>query len=131
VEDRDSAAQTASSVPGVTLLKNWAALSWDDGVRISDLDAFDRVKVWTRNSLYEIVVLTPSTCEVLIRGGRFFPTLTRAHVAGCSLGGSFLKLYSVHPGFCLEIVPDTGPVIVTTRVHAFAVSALPAARTVM
>ena len=113
------------------VLQNWAALSWHGGVRIPDLSAFDRVTLCTRNSLYEIVVVTPDTGEVLIRGGRFFPAFAPAHIAGCSLGGSFLKLYSVHPGFCLEVVPDNGPVIVTTQVRALTVAACAASPAVM
>ena len=116
-----SPAHTSAAVPGLIVLENWAALRWSDGVRIPDLSVFDRLTLCTRNSLYEIVILMPATCEVLIRGGRFFPAFTRAHVAGCSLGGSFLKLHSVHSGFCVEVLPEEGPAIVTTRVRTLVV----------
>lgn len=121
----ESAFTATASVPGIMVLENWSAITWSDGVRIPDLCAFDRLTLCTRNSLYEIVVLTPGTCEVLIRGGRFFPAFARAHVSGCSLGGSFLKLHSVHPGFCMEVVPHGGPAVVTTRVRTLAVHVPP------
>ena len=50
-----------------------------------------------------------------MRGGRFFPEHTRAHLAGCSMGGSFLKVRAIHPGFLMEFMHD-GQRIVTTRV---------------
>ena len=53
---------------------------------------------------------------MLVRGGYFFPEHTRAELAGCSLGGSFLKVKSIHPGFLMELVRD-GQRIVTTRVR--------------
>ena len=79
--------------------------------------AFDQFAVRTRNSTYEIVVLQPSTGEVLVRGGRFFPEYTRAYVAGCSLGGAFLKLRSIYRGFLIELQCD-GRTIITTRVQS-------------
>lgn len=127
----ETAPTAAASVPAVMVLQNWSALTWSGGVCIPDLSAFDRLTLCTRNSLYEIVVLTPATCEVIIRGGRFFPTFARVHVAGCSLGGSFLKLHSVHPGFCVEVMPATGPAIVTTRVRSLVVSPCAGAQSVM
>jgi hypothetical protein len=52
----------------------------------------------------------------MVRGGSFFPTFTPARVAGSSLGGGFLKLHGVYPGFQMELVTDDLP-IVTTRVR--------------
>ena len=58
--------------------------------------------VRTANSLYEVIVLSPAAGNILVRGGAFFPVFMPARLAGSSLGGSFLKLRSVHVGFRLE-----------------------------
>ena len=94
---------------------------WRNGVLITELATHDRVIVRTRNSLSEIIVTVPHTAEVMVRGGAFFPEFKPARVAGSSLGGSFLKLHGVYPGFQLEIVPDGQPVL-TTRVCTVLIS---------
>ena len=65
----------------------------------------------TANSTYEIILVEPERAEVLVRGGAFFPVFTPARLAGSSLGGSFLKLRSVHVGFRLELGTDRGFII--------------------
>ena len=90
------------SVPSSALLSTWQSHSWDNGVGLAALSAFDRVFVRTRNSLYEIIVSSPATGDVLVRGGEFFPEFTSARVVGATLGGSFVKLRSIHVGFRLE-----------------------------
>jgi hypothetical protein len=120
--DIASPAHAVASIPRSALLQHWSAQSWSDGVRIPDLSAFDRLILHTRNSVYQIIVVAPAACEVLIEGGAFFPAFVRARISGSSLRGSFLKLHSVHRGFCLEVVPQGGAVIITTRVRALTVS---------
>jgi hypothetical protein len=97
-------------------LKGWADYEWTGGVDLAALSGLEQFTVRTRNSTYEVTVLSPSTGEVLVRGGRFFPEHTRMHLAGCSMGGSVLKLRSIHPGFLMELLHD-GQRIVTTRVR--------------
>jgi hypothetical protein len=97
-------------------LRGWAERDWSDGVQIDALAGLEQFTVRTRNTTYELTVLTPSTGDVLVRGGLFFPEHTRVRVAGCSLGGSFLKLRAIHPGFAMELVHD-GRRIVTTGVR--------------
>ena len=91
----------------------WAQHDWGDGVQLETLAPLERFEVRTRNSLYEITVLSPMTGDVLVRGGRFFPETTRATLAGCSLGGSFLKVHAIHPGFSMELLRDGQPIITT------------------
>lgn len=91
----------------------WAQHDWRDGVQLERLAPLERFAVRTRNSLYEITVLSPMTGDVLVRGGRFFPETTRATLAGCSLGGSFLKVHAIHPGFSMELLRDGQPIITT------------------
>jgi hypothetical protein len=89
-------------VPAAAVLSTWHAHDWHDGVSVGQLNALDRVTVHTRHSVYEIIVSSPATGDVLVRGGEFFPDFTPARLAGCTLGGSFLKVRSIHIGFRVE-----------------------------
>jgi len=110
-----------STVPAAALLSSWNSYRWKDGVCLDRLAALDRVTVLTRNSRYEIVVLSPATGEVLVRGGSFFPTFTQARLAGCTLGGSFLKLRSIFTGFHMEFALDRG-IIITSPVGTIVIA---------
>jgi len=107
-------------VAAAAILDRWATHDWRDGMSIADLQPLDRVTVRTLNSTYEIVVVTPDSADVAVRGGAFFPTFARVHVAGSSLGGSFLKVNSIHVGFCLELVMNARA-IVTSPVQSISV----------
>ena len=108
--------RSGNLVSAGALLDTWTSHDWSDGVRVDRLVALDRLDVTTCNSKYEIIVLAPSTADVMVRGGAFFPEFTRARVAGSSLGGSFLKLHTIHPGFRLELA-DGSRCIVTSPVR--------------
>jgi hypothetical protein len=95
----------------------WSHREWADGVQLNTLAGLERFAVRTRNSTYEFTVLSPRTGEVLVRGGQFFPTSTKALLAGCSMGGSFLKMHAIHPGFLMELVHE-GRTIITTQVQS-------------
>ena len=105
---------SGTPIAGGALLDRWTAHNWRDGLRIDTLLPLDRLIVRTVNSTYEIVVKTPSTAEVVVRGGVFFPTFENARVAGASLGGSFLKLHSIHVGFRLELLSASQAIITST-----------------
>jgi hypothetical protein len=109
-----------ASVPASALLSTWTAHDWRDGLRLDDLSALDRITARTCYSTYEIVVVSPSTGEILVRGGQFFPEFTPARLAGASLGGSLLKMRSMYVGFRIELALD-GRVIITSPVRALAV----------
>jgi hypothetical protein len=96
-------AKASSLVPSGALLDTWTAHQWQDGVRVDRLIAMDRLMIRTQNSTYEIIVVAAGTADVVVRGGAFFPEFTRARVAGSSLGGSLLKLHSIHVGFRMEL----------------------------
>jgi len=100
-----------TQVAAAALLDRWADHDWRDGLRVTDLLPLDRVVVRTLNSTYEIVITAPGTSQIMVRGGTFFPSLTPARLAGSSLGGSFLKLHTIHVGFRLEILADAQPII--------------------
>jgi hypothetical protein len=109
-------ATRSSAVPASALLHSWYAYQWRNGVHVDQLAAFDRVTALTQHSTYELIVTAPASAEVLVRGGTFFPAFTRARLAGCTMGGSFLKLRSIHVGFHIEFAIDDG-VIVTSPVR--------------
>ena len=110
-----------AAVPARRLLSSWSSYDWCGGIRVDDLSPLERLVVKTANSTYEIVLVAPERGEVLVRGGAFFPVFTTARLAGSSLGGSFLKLRSVHVGFRLELGTDRG-FIITSPVRAVAVA---------
>ena len=97
-------------------LQWWSEHAWRGGIHLQALAGLERFAVRTKNTTYEITVLTPESGEVLVRGGRFFPEHTRVELAGCSLGGAFLKVRSIHAGFVMELLHN-GQRIVTTPVH--------------
>jgi hypothetical protein len=109
-------ANTDDLVPSGALLDTWSAHGWSNGVLISRLAAFDHLTIQTRHSTYDLVIVSPETAEVLVRGGAFFPDFTPARVAGSSLGGSFLKLHGIYPGFRMEL-SDGARMIVTSPVR--------------
>src|SRR5207245_2554055 len=86
---------------------------WRSGVQLENVSALEALVVRTANSTYEITVLSPATAEILVRGGAFFPVVTRARLAGASLGGSFLKRHGIYVGFRVEFVMDQTPIITT------------------
>jgi len=113
-----------TAVPAAAVLSTWNSHSWDNGLHIDQLSALDRLTVLTQHSTYEIVIVTPVTGEVLVRGGEFFPEFTSVRLAGSTLGGSFLKMRSVHPGFRIEFAVGRG-VIVTSPVRTITVAPVP------
>ena len=109
------------AVPASGVLSAWSAHDWRGGVQVDELSALDRMIVRTENSTYEIVLLSPAAATILVRGGAFFPVFTPARLAGCSLGGSFLKLRSVHVGFRMELSTDNR-FIITSSVRTVAIA---------
>jgi hypothetical protein len=111
-----------SSVPAAALLSTWTAHDWRDGLNLGELSALDRISVRTHYSTYEIVVVSPISGEVLVRGGQFFPEFAPARLAGASLGTSMLKMRSMYVGFRIEFALDDH-VIITSPVRTLAVKA--------
>src|ERR1051326_4188004 len=88
------------------LLDTWSGHDWQDGVQVETLEDLSKLSVHTENSVYEITIISGRSGEVLIRGGKFFPEFTAVRIAGCSLGGSFLKLRGIYVGFNMEVSID-------------------------
>ena len=122
--------QRHTAVPASATLSAWQHHPWSDGVSIDQLSPLDRLIVRTRHSTYEIVASETGSADILVRGGSFFPEFTPARLAGASLGGSFLKLRSVHVGFAIEFAVDKRA-IVTSPVRSISVAPAGAASEVM
>jgi hypothetical protein len=88
-----------------------------DQLNLSELEAFDTVRVRTQNTVYRLTILDPSAGKILVQGGRHFPTPTRARFLGSSVGRSVLKTISIVVGLrmgiaalerCIVTSPVTG-----------------------
>ena len=122
--------QRHTAVPASATLSAWQRHPWSDGVSIDQLSPLDRLVVRTLHSTYEIVASEAGSADILVRGGSFFPEFTPARLAGASLGGSFLKLRSVHVGFAIEFAVDQRA-IVTSPVRSISVASAGAGSEVM
>lgn len=98
-------------------LDQWLAHSWSGGVQTDELEDLETLRVETRNSSYELAIVSRGTGHVIVRGGRYFPEWTPVYLLGCSLGGGLLKRHAVHPGLRMEL-SWAGRRIVTSPVHA-------------
>ena len=107
-------------VPKAAMLDFWAQDAWDNGIQIECLEDMQRVAVQTENNAYEIVVISGHEGEVLVRGGKFFPELAPANLAGATMGGSFCKMRGIYVGFRMEFTAD-GRRIVTSPVQTITV----------
>ena len=83
--------RAGSCVPQASTLDAWSSRDWSRGIDVTRLSPLDELIVTTRNSTYTILVVNPSTGDVKIRGGAFFPSFATARICGSSLGRGFLK----------------------------------------
>ena len=104
-------------VPNPATLEAWSGHTWESGVQVDRLRDLDTVRVCTRNTIYEVTIVSAEMGEAIVLGGRFFPEHRRAVILGCSLGGAFLKLRGIYCGFSLELY-STGTRIVTSAVQS-------------
>ena len=86
-------------------------------VDLAELEPLTVLLVWTRHSLYRIVVVGGR--EVLVQGGPFFSDLTRAHLDGATAGGRALKAGWIGVGHLMAL-SICGQVILTSPVVAVA-----------
>jgi hypothetical protein len=98
---------------------------WNEGIQINACLPLDRLVVKTRNSVYEVVVVSPTDGRVLVRGGRLFPDFRKAQLVGATAGGHTLKLFGIYVGLCVEFFVNpqtvtTSPVAAVYRAAACA-----------
>ena len=119
--EHERSAVLPAAIPARGLLSSWSSHDWGGGIRVDEMAALERLIVTTANSTYDIILVAPVSANVLVRGGAFFPVFTPARLAGSSLGGSFLKLRSVHVGFRLELSTERG-FIITSPVRSVTIA---------
>ena len=100
-----------------TQIEEPAAGRTDRDIRLESCTELDCIVVRTRSSVYEVIVLSGATAEVMVRGGRFFPEFRRATIAGSIFGSSAVKLRSICVGLHLELHVD-GQSFVTSRIQS-------------
>lgn len=98
---------------------------WEEGIQINACSPLDRLVVETKNSVYDIVVVSPKDGDVLVRGGRLFPDFRKAQLVGATAGGHTVKLLGIYVGLCVELFEDrrsviTSPVAAVYRAAACA-----------
>jgi hypothetical protein len=118
MDDKES--HTNDLVPKGAMLDAWAREAWNNGIQIERLEDMQKVAVQTANNLYEIVIISGQEGDVLVRGGKFFPELTPANLAGATLGGSFCKMRGIYVGFRMEFTAN-GKRIITSPVETITV----------
>ena len=87
------------SFPAAAILDNWSQQKWDNGVQIDQMEEQDSLVVRTKNTIYEITILSGHSGEVLIRGGQRFPEFTPARLSGSTLGGCILKMRGIYVAY--------------------------------
>ena len=88
----------------------------DDSIQLEGCLEHEWIVVRTRRSVYDVIVLSSNTGDVMIRGGRFFPEFRRATVAGSIFGAAGVKLRSICVGMHLLLDDGEKPVI-TSRIQ--------------
>ena len=106
-----------TAVPASAILNKWCEEPWTNGVQIDARENMEQLVVRTRNTQYEITIIEGPTGDILIRGGRYFPELTPARLAGATMGGSFCKMRGIYVGFRMELSVQ-GQRFVTTPVES-------------
>ena len=104
-----------SATPLITCaLDDWTDSDCTDGVQIEDLSALETLSVRTRNTTYHIIVTSPDSGDVLVRGGARFPEFTSARVCGSTRGGTLLKCAGVYSGLHLELECEGRRIVTST-----------------
>ena len=106
--------------PSGPTLSAWSGYDWCDEVSLNQLSAFDRIVITTRNHTYEVIVTSPDTGDVMVRGGTIFPQFTAARLAGSTLGGGLVKVRTVNVGFRVQFAIDSFSPVITTPVQTLA-----------
>jgi hypothetical protein len=98
-------------------IENWP-VTRAKSIALDSCEPLETVNVKTRQSAYEMIVVSGSNGEVLLRGGRHFPEFRRAVLAGATAGGSALRLRTIEVGLRMELHAG-GHVYFTSPVESF------------
>ena len=77
----------------------------------------ESIVVRTRNSVYELIVLSANNGDVMLRGGELFPEFCPATIQGATIGSSLGKLRAICVGMHMAFHVKGEPFL-TTRVQA-------------
>jgi hypothetical protein len=88
-----------------------------DTIKLGTCRDFDRILVKTRHSVYEMLVLSAGSGDVMVRGGVFGTEFQRATLTGSTFGGSAVKRRAICVGRFLELHVG-GKAFVTSSVQA-------------
>jgi hypothetical protein len=88
-----------------------------DTIKLGSCRDFDRILVKTRHSVYEMLVMSAESGDVMVRGGVFGPQFQRATVTGSTFGGSAVQRRAICVGRFLELSVG-GRTFVTSSVQA-------------
>jgi hypothetical protein len=113
----DSGTNIRTLLEARAVLDAWSTQTWSDGLQVDTLPPLRTLTIRTRNNDYRLTVIDGQRGDVLVTGGKFFPTATRVRLNGATLGGSVIKSRGVYCGFRVEFQLD-GQTIVTTRVKS-------------
>jgi hypothetical protein len=91
-----------------------------EGVSFASLETGSVVRVQTRYSTYQMLVLDAARRHVLVKGGSPFPELTEARVVGATTGGSMVKTGWIGVGLRLELSVASHRIL-TSRVESISV----------
>ena len=100
-----------------TVFDQLAAPPPAETIRLESCSPLDWIVVKTRQNVYDIIVLSGESGEVLVRGGGFFPEFRRARIGGSIFGGSAVMLKSICVGLYLELHVGRKS-IVTSRIQS-------------
>ena len=92
----------------------------EHGLELAQLTPLTPLLVWTRNSLYRLIVT--EGCHVLLQGGSLFPERTPAHIDGARGRGTRLRMGWIGVGLAMEFRVGGKP-FVTSPVVAIATDA--------
>ena len=111
----DTGTTIRALVEARAVLDAWSTQDWSDGLQIDTLPALRTLVIQTKNNDYRLTVIDGQRGDVLVTGGKYFPTPTRVRLNGATLGGSLIKSRGIYCGFKLEFQLGN-QTILTTRV---------------
>ena len=87
------------------------------GVDLCEAEPLVPILVRTKNSVYRVIPLRRGDADVVVQGGRFFPSPAEARLVGATFGGCLVQMHWIRVGMCMEIRKgsDDG-LVITTRV---------------
>jgi hypothetical protein len=104
-QERPQDTGASGDVLGVTV-DGWLKRETESAIQLDSCTPFEPIVAKTHGSVYELVVLSGRTGEVMVRGGRFFPEFRPAILIGSTPGGTALKMRSLEVGLRMEFQTD-------------------------